>query len=310
MQTQPLIRENVSLAPMTYYKIGGHARYFAKPQNIDELSWVANFIKEKKLRYFILGAGSNVLFDDDGFDGLILSTTALDRSLSSHSNEIEAGASVMVIQLLRLCMSEGIGGFEFLVGVPGNIGGVIFMNAGTKSGEICGALTEVTAYDLATGVTRTLSRTAMNYSYRSQKYLKPHEIVLRGKLKGELSEPKKVQNDVQSLLEARKKSQPIDKPSCGSVFKNPNQAEGIHAWKVISDIGLRGHRIGNAQISELHTNFIVNLGGARASDVRALIDEAKKRAQERLGIVLQEEVKIIAREGGTNIEVDPPASSD
>lgn len=297
-----LIRENVSLAPLTYYKIGGPARYFAQPESVDELAAIADHIKAHKLRYFVLGAGSNVLMPDEGFNGLILSTTKIDRHLASQDAEISVGSSVMVIQLLRHCMSEGIRGFEFLVGIPGNMGGVLYMNGGTKSGEASGAVTELTAFDLLTNKSRTVAKDQMNYSYRAQHFLSNHEVILRGKFKGTRAEPKAVQDEVQGLLASRKKSQPIDKPSCGSVFKNPDPSKNVHAWKVIADCGLRGLKIGNAQISELHTNFIVNLGGARAEDVRALIAEAKKRVHAQLGITLEEEVKIISPDGGKLLE--------
>jgi UDP-N-acetylmuramate dehydrogenase len=293
------IRENVELAPFTYYKIGGPARWLAQPESIEDLQVVAKFVREKNVPYFVLGAGSNVLFNDDGYDGLILQTSKLDRSLhhtisSSGEIEIEVGTSVMVIQLLRHGMLEGIAGLEFLVGIPGNLGGVFYMNAGTTIGDTAGAVTEVTTFDLESGTTRKISKEDLRYEYRTQHFLNKNEIILRGRLRGRSAPPKTVQDEVQALLNKRKASQPIDKPSCGSVFKNPDPARGVHAWKVIADCGLRGFRKGNAQISELHTNFIVNLGGARASDVKALIDEAKKRAREKFGIELHEEVKIVS----------------
>lgn len=296
-----MIRENVALAPLTYYKIGGPARYFAQPQNTDELAQAASFIRANGLRYFVLGAGSNVLVSDKGFDGLVISTAKLERGLACEKNRITAGTSVMVIQLLRLCMSEGIGGFEFLVGIPGNIGGVLYMNAGTKLGEASGTVLELTAYDLATGASRVVPRAQMQYSYRAQHFLGPHEIILRGAFEGQSQDPKLVQDEIQRLLTARKKSQPIDKPSCGSVFKNPSPQTDVHAWKLIANAGLRGHRIGAAQISELHTNFIVNLGGAKAADVKALIEEAKARVFAQCGVRLVEEVRMIECDGGKEL---------
>lgn len=296
-----LIRENVNLAPFTYYKIGGPARYFAQPASVDDLRELSGFLRRENARYFILGAGSNVLIDDAGFEGLVISTSKLDRTLQASGPTIEAGASVPVIQVLRHCMAQGIGGFEFLAGIPGSIGGVVCMNAGTKLGEAEKAIVEVRAFDLALNTSRSILREEMHFEYRSQRFLQPDEMIVRATLCGYASDPRKVQNDLQALLGARSKSQPVDKPSCGSVFKNPEPSRGIHAWKIISDVGLRGHRLGNAQISELHTNFIVNLGGARASDVLALINEAKNRAKNQLGITLEEEVRIIPRDGGRRL---------
>ncbi|MBI3558074.1 MAG: UDP-N-acetylmuramate dehydrogenase [Deltaproteobacteria bacterium] len=293
-----LIRENVTLAPLTYYKIGGPARYFAQPESTHELAAVADFLRDRKIPYFVLGAGSNVLLADEGFGGLVLSTAKLDRTLAAHGDELEVGASVMVIHLLRHCMSEGLAGFELLVGIPGNLGGVLCMNAGTRLGEIESTILAITAYDLATKTERTVLRERMKYSYRAQHFLKPDEIIVRARLKGRKADPASVQTQVQALLTSRKTSQPIDRPSCGSVFKNPDPGKNLQAWKVIADIGLRGHRIGNAQISELHTNFIVNLGGAKAADVKALIELAKSRAKAQCDVILEEEVRIVPPDGG------------
>ena len=297
-----LIRENITLAPLTYYKIGGPARYYAQPESAQHLAELVDFLRDKKVPYFVLGAGSNVLMHDEGFGGLVIHTSKLDRTLTGTGTALQVGASVMVIHLLRHCMSEGLAGFELLVGIPGSLGGVLYMNAGTQKGEIESTITNVTAYDLATKTERTISREALKYSYRAQHYLRPHEIILRGTLEGRKSTPQAVQAEVQALLATRKKAQPIDKPSCGSVFKNPDPATKLQAWKLIADAGLRGHRVGNAQISELHTNFIVNLGGAKASDVTALIDLAKSRVKAQCGVVLEEEVRTIAREGGKLFE--------
>jgi UDP-N-acetylmuramate dehydrogenase len=291
-----LIQVNIPLAPLTYYKIGGPARFLARPESEADLNEISAFLKREKARYFILGAGSNVLFDDRGFDGLVIHTAKLNPTLKRSGAMIETGAATMVIQLLRLCMTEGIEGFEFLVGVPGNLGGVLAMNAGTKLGEADKAVREITAYDLATGKARVIPRDEIRYSYRAQHFLKAHELITGGKLEGRAADPKKVQDEIQNLLANRKRTQPIDKPSCGSVFKNPGLDKG--AWKLIEEAGLRGHRIGNAQISELHTNFIVNLGGAKAADVRALIAEAKARVKNKSGLILEEEVRIVPYDGG------------
>lgn len=284
------IRENVALAPLTYYRIGGPARYYAQPESLEDLAGVFRVLREKGIGYFILGAGSNVLFDDQGFDGLVIHTSKLDRNLRQTVDEIEVGASVMNAQVLRQCMKTGLSGFEFLAGVPGNIGGALFMNAGTKLGDMNSVVESITVYDLKAGRKRTLSRAEIKYGYRSQLFLGANEIIVRAKMKGRPADPKAVQERVKQLLESRRKTQPIDKPSCGSVFKNPGNAA---AWKLIEEVGLRGYRVGNAQFSPLHCNFIVNLGGAKASDVKALIAEAKSRVRSRLNLELEEEVRIV-----------------
>ncbi len=298
---KPYIQENVPLAPLTYYKIGGPAAYYCQPTDGKDLMEATEFIHSKKLPFVILGAGSNVLFDDRGFSGLVIHTSKLGRDIATEgASSVRAGAGAMVIQLLRLAMQKGLSGFEFLVGIPGSIGGVIAMNAGTKLGEAKDVLREVRAYNLATGLDRVIEHSDLKFSYRKQHFLEPTEIILGGVFESTLAEPAQVQNQIQDLLAKRKQSQPIDKPSCGSVFKNPNDAQS--AWKLIADAGLRGKKLGGAQISEMHCNFIVNNGGAKASDVKLLIAEAKIQVLEKFGVELEEEVRIIPYGGFSHEE--------
>lgn len=287
-----MITENVPLKKWTYYKIGGPARYFAQPKTESDLQKTAEFIRKNRLKYFVLGAGSNLLVDDAGFDGVVIQMGGFSR-LKQEGELLVTGAGVLVVQALRLCMAEGLAGLELLAGIPGSMGGVFRMNAGTTLGEIKDVAEEVTAFDLSSSRARTLKKAELSFSYRTQHFLKPHELVTEGKVRVTRAEPKLIQERLRELLEKRKKSQPIEKPSCGSVFKNPDPARGLHAWKCIADAGLRGHQIGKAQISELHTNYIVNLGGASSHDVRALIQLAKKRVLAHSGVELEEEVQYL-----------------
>lgn len=294
-----LLQPNVPLAPYTYYKIGGPSLWFTAPSTIEELQEVASFIAQKKLPYLILGAGSNVLINDAGFAGVVLHTGKLDRSLTHTENVltktlVSAGVSVTVAQLLRYCGTHGLGGLEFLVGVPGNVGGVLYMNAGTKTGEASHALVEVTTFDLKTGRLNVRTQHQTQYAYRTQQYLGPHELIIKGVFQTTPTEKKQTQALIQSMLTARKSAQPIDKPSCGSVFKNP---PGKQAWQLIDQAGLRGKTIGGAQVSEMHTNFIINLGNAKSQDVQDLIAEIKTTVQKQFGLLLEEEVKIIPHQG-------------
>ncbi|HRK01121.1 MAG TPA: UDP-N-acetylmuramate dehydrogenase [Oligoflexia bacterium] len=290
------VKENVSLKKHCYYRIGGNALYFATPRNIDELPELVAWIKKNQLRYYILGAGSNTLFDDLGFNGVVINTSELDTRLTLEGETVDAGCSVTNIQLLRLCMREGLRGLDFLVGIPGNVGGAVFMNAGTQKGEVVDSVFEVSAYNLANEKIRSYSTNKKSFIYRSQTFLAPHEIIIRSKFRISRDQPERVQNDIQDLLLKRKKSQPIDKPSCGSVFQNPSATQS--AWKLISDAGLRGRRAGDAEISTMHCNFIVNNGNAKSADVRSLIELAKKEVKAQFGILLKEEVKIIPQSGG------------
>lgn len=291
------MRENVPLSSHSYYKIGGPAQYFAEPESDGDLTKIAEFLKTRKVPYFILGAGSNVLFDDRGFDGLVLHTGKLNRTIHHEGDRLTLGCSVTVAQALRYCGNHGLGGLEFLVGVPGNIGGVCYMNAGTKTGEASAAVESVTVFNLSNGMRHTYDKDKIHYAYRTQKYLAPHDIVLEATFRVQPASRGEIQERITSMLTTRKAAQPIDKPSCGSVFKNPDPEKNIYAWKVVADCGFRGKIRGGAQVSEMHTNFIVNNGGAKSSDVRGLIEDIKGESKIRFGIQLEEEVKIIPYNG-------------
>ena len=198
--------------------------------------------------------------------------------------------------LLRVAGERGYGGLERLTGIPGSVGGMVTMNAGTHLGEI-GAIveqTEFVGFGSGTGdlEVRTRVHESSDFTYRRNHFLGPQDLILHAVLRVTPEEPAHVKAQIEALYQRRKATQPVDLPSCGSVFMNPREA-GLHAWQVVERLGLKGHRIGNAQISEKHGNFIVNLGGARAAEVRALIRLVKERARSELGIDLHEEVKIL-----------------
>jgi UDP-N-acetylmuramate dehydrogenase len=181
-----------------------------------------------------------------------------------------------------------------MTGIPGSIGGAIKMNAGTHLGETQNRLVRVEVFPLlaehqASSGTQVFEKDQFQFQYRKNLFLPPGSLIWSAEWSIDLKEPSQVKAVIDETLQRRKATQPIDYPSCGSVFKNP-KASGISAWQVIDRLGLRGHRIGNAQFAEKHSNFIINLGGARAADVKALIELAKSRAQSELGISLEEEV--------------------
>jgi UDP-N-acetylmuramate dehydrogenase len=296
------LSENELLSKYTYYRIGGPARLFAFPKTEDDLKWLAQGIAATGIPYFVLGAGSNILVSDQGFDGLViklgrvhLETQLQAESDSNGEKRLVTGGSVAVSSLLRRCAQEGWGGLEFLTGVPGSIGGVVVMNAGTHLGEAKDALSAVEVIPLSgegAGTRVRFSGAELKYQYRKNLFLPSGCVIWSAIWNIRVEEPAAVKAKIDETLSRRKVTQPIDYPSCGSVFKNP-KASGKSAWQVVDQLGLRGHRIGNAQFAEKHSNFIINLGGAKASDVRGLIDLAKARAQQELGISLEEEVMYV-----------------
>jgi UDP-N-acetylmuramate dehydrogenase len=287
--------ENAALAQYTYYRIGGPADLFAFPKTEADLQWLARGIQATGTPYFILGAGSNILVSDRGFRGLVIKVGRIDLGIEwIEPNQIRTGSGVAISTLLRKCAQEGWGGLEFLTGVPGSIGGVVVMNAGTHLGEAQGAVKSVDTLNMKTGERKSFSGEELKFQYRKNLFLPEHTVVLSAHWRVRKELPGTVRSKLDETLARRKATQPIDYPSCGSVFKNP-KSSGKSAWEVVDSLGLRGHRIGNAQISEKHSNFIVNLGGAQASDVKGLIDLVKSRAVAEQGITLEEEVMYVGQ---------------
>ncbi len=277
----------------TYYRIGGPAALIAIPKSIDDLRWLSEGIRQTHAPHFVLGAGSNLLASDQGYAGVAIKMTRLDLSIEMTSpGVVRTGASVAISSLLRRAGAEGWKGFEVWTGIPGSIGGAVAMNAGTHLGEAQAIAHEVEAFSLKAGKLLKFSGSDLKFEYRKNLFLPEDSVVTSASWKISLDDPAKVQAVISETLTRRKASQPIDYPSCGSVFKNP-KSHGLHAWQVIERIGLRGHRIGDAEFSSKHCNFIINLDAAQAADVKALIDLAKSRARDLLGIELEEEVKYL-----------------
>lgn len=289
------------LSRHVYYRIGGPASLVAVPRGAGDLALLAEAMRETALPIFILGLGSNVLIADKGFDGIVVKATRVDLGIEPLAGDrVHTGGSVAVSTLLRRAAAEGWGGLEFLTGIPGSVGGAVRMNAGTHLGESESRLAKVEAFygfcpdgpDAKAprpSETRAFTREEMSFDYRKNLFLPDRALVLSAEWRITREDPSVVKARIDEVLARRKATQPVDLPSCGSVFKNPRES-GLSAWQVLDKLGLRGHRIGGAQVSEKHSNFIVNLGGATASDVRALIELARRRAVEELSITLHEEV--------------------
>jgi len=286
-------KENELLSKYTYYRIGGCADLFCTPRTREDLIRLSSWIRQNKISFRILGAGSNILVSDKGFRGLVVCTRKLNSGIQKLSgpDRLRIGSGMTVASFLGRCSLEGWGGFEFLAGVPGSMGGVAVMNAGTYLGEASNFLCRVEGVSFNTGSVLDFSSAEMVYEYRRNDYLPKDMVIDHIEFLFQRQEsPEITKKAIDSVLKKRKVSQPVDQPSCGSVFKNP-KSTGFHAWQVVEKLGLIGHRIGNAQVSKQHGNFIVNLGGATSSDVKSLIDLIKGRAEQELGILLEEEVK-------------------
>lgn len=279
--------EQEALSKHTTYRIGGPARIFAKPVTKDHLWQIGKYLQNSGEGYFVLGNGSNVLAPDQGFPGVVICTLDLEPGIKIDGKKVLASAGTLNSRLLRECADHGLGGIEYLSGVPGNLGGAIFMNAGTASGWIDSVAKKVEATSLLGGC-RWIE--LLSFSYRKQHFLEPHEIVTAAELQLIPEEPALIKSKLAESSKKRKAAQPIELPSCGSVFQNP---PGKNAWRVVEELGLKGLKQGGAAISEKHSNFIVNLGGATAADVLYLVNRIKKEAKEKLGLEMHQEVVVM-----------------
>jgi len=279
-------RTDEPLSAHTSYRIGGSARYFTLPETKEHLWSIGAYLKATGTPYFLLGNGSNVLAPDEGFPGVVICTKNLTAFMEFEGESVRASAGTLNARLLRACAEKGLGGIDALSGVPGNLGGAVYMNAGTAVGWIEEALFEVEVLHLGGGE-RKVAKAELRYSYREQHYLQPGEMIWAATLKLKREDPDAIRARLAEAIKKPKAAQPIELPSCGSVFRNP---EGKNAWKLIADAGLRGYARGGARFSEKHCNLIVNEGGARKADVLALIEMAREKVRASAGVALQPEV--------------------
>jgi len=266
--------------------IGGAARYLLEVQATDEMQQALKYCHQKKLPYFILGKGSNCLFSDEGFDGLVI-VNKISFLNHSSSSIFHVGSgysfSLLGVQTARL----GYSGLEFASGIPATVGGAVYMNAGANGGETCDALMSVDYID-EQGCLKNFSRRELQFAYRFSPFQK-----LPGAIVGatfELKTDPQARQKQLEILAYRKKTQPLAAKSAGCIFQNP---AGDHAGKLIEACGLKGTNIGGAEVSQVHANFLINKDAATAKELLALISEIKKQVKNMAGIELQSELRII-----------------
>lgn len=281
---------DVALARHTSLRIGGPADAIATPANLAELSAVLGVCTEHALPTIVLGAGFNVLVREGGIRGVVLRLKKLRRIDREGPDliSIEAGASHATIT--RYCVEHALTGLEFGAGIPGTLGGWLAMNAGIGVREMKDVVFDIDILDRTGQHMLQISRDKLDFRYRALEGLEPGSIIVAARLQVEESKRAKVQSEIDRLLADRQASQPTDIPSCGSVFRNPPDH---FAGQLIEAAGLKGAREGAAEISSVHANFIVNHGGATASDVLRLIEHARAKVADETGIRLETEVKLL-----------------
>jgi len=288
------LRKNEPLSAHTTFRTGGPADLFADVKDIDLLKKIIRLAKQSEITYYIIGNGSNMLVADEGFRGLIIRVKPEPELIFGEPDaegnvKVTASAGCTLLKLARRSAESGLAGLEFAAGIPGSVGGAVVMNAGAYGGEIKDRILSADVMNGQTDVI-TLSRDGLELGYRTSIIPKKDYIVLSAVFelpKGDRAESERI---ISELAAKRREKQPLEYPSAGSTFKRP---EGYFAGKLIEDAGLKGFRVGGAQVSEKHAGFVINTGNACSQDIRDLIGEVQKRVFEHSGVHLEPEVKML-----------------
>jgi UDP-N-acetylmuramate dehydrogenase len=279
---------SVELSRYTTLGTGGPARAFAEPTTVAELEELLRRAHEEGLQIAVVGLGSNLLVADEGLDALVLKLRGELAAIEVHGDVLRAGGGAANAVALHRARAAGLGGFEFACAIPGTAGGGVWMNAGAYGGDF----SQVLERALVTSAEGTgwLTPAELGLSYRNSD-LRPGQVVAHVELRLRARPPEEIKAEVRELNATRKAAQPTNRRTFGSVFKNPDHE--LTAGRMLEACGLKGHRIGGAQISPKHANFIENAGDARTEDALALMREARRRAHERFGVELRHEVQLL-----------------
>jgi UDP-N-acetylenolpyruvoylglucosamine reductase len=284
----PMIEESVLLSRFTTLGTGGPARWFAKPTSLDELAAALEWAAEREVSVSVVGLGSNLLVADEGVDGLVLKLGGKLAVAETVDGRLLAGGGAPLAVCLHRARAASLGGFEFTCAIPGTVGGGVKMNAGAYGGDIAAVLERALVVSAARAEWRSPDELGLEYR-RSR--LGAGEVVARAEFRLEPRPPEEIRGTVAEMQAQRKAAQPTNKRTFGSVFKNPDHE--LTAGRMLEACGLRGYRIGGAQISPRHANFIENADGARSADAIALMAEARRRAREEFGVELEHEVQLL-----------------
>ena len=306
------VKENVSLAPLTTFKIGGPARYFVEISDKNELLEAFDFVSKKNLKYFILGGGSNLLISDKGFDGVVIKIKLTEFNIDKKQNVFVVGSGISLAKIVRESAVEGMSGMEWAAGIPGTIGGAIRGNARAFGKDTGTVIESVEFLDVNELKIKNFNNNECEFSYWGSIFKKKENLViLSAKIKLESGDKSKSQEEITNIIKKRIAVQPQGVGSPGSFFLNPvvtkaelhqefekdkgvkSKDDKLPAGWIIDQAGLRGKKIGGAMVSEKHANFIVNTGNATAEDVMMLASYIKQQVRDKYGIQLESEVNYV-----------------
>ncbi len=283
-------KEQLSLAAHTTFRIGGPAALAAFPESAEQVRTVLLACREYGVPCALVGNGSNLLCPDEGFCGCVLFTTAM-KDITVDNTVITAGAGASLASICCTARDRGLTGLAFAYGIPGTLGGAICMNAGAYGGEIGDCIIDVTHLDTETGDLITTPRTACGFAYRTSGFASRHCIVLSARLETEYGSTDIIRAEMEDIAARRREKQPLEYPSAGSAFK---RYPGRFTAQLIDEAGLKGYTVGGAQVSEKHAGFIINRGGAAASDVLSLMEQITERIETLHGIRIEPEIRLLA----------------
>ncbi len=292
------LRTDEIMKPHTSFRVGGPAQIYVEPESGEEICDLICAAKAAGLPFFLMGNGSNLVISDEGIDGLVI---RLGESFSEIRSEedpsdpecvrITATAGTLLIRLSSFAAKAGLTGLEFASGIPGSLGGAVFMNAGAYGHDMSEVVDKVISIS-PSGERKTWKREELQFGYRKSRFMKEGGIVTEVELLLRKGDPEAIASSIREYTEKRTKSQPLQFPSAGSMFKRP---EGHYTGALIEQAGLKGFSIGGAQVSEKHAGFVINKGEATASDIDALVKHIQKTIQDQFGVSLEREVRFIGR---------------
>ena len=285
------VKKNESLSGYTTMRTGGNAEYIVFPESAEGIVALCKELDDNSVRYIVIGKGSNLLFPDEGFNGVVVCTEKIDF-IKVNGKEISAGCGASLIKLSRAACDASLGGLEFAYGIPGTVGGAVYMNAGAYDGEVSMIVKSVSCYDTVEKKLLVLDNESCDFSYRNSIFEKSGNryIITDAVFNLEHKDKNEISAQMNDYMTRRRDKQPLEYPSAGSAFK---RAPGYFTAKLIDESGLKGYTVGGAQVSEKHAGFIINRGNATSDDVRSLISHIQKTVLEKNGVELESEIRII-----------------
>jgi UDP-N-acetylmuramate dehydrogenase len=278
---------NEPLKKYTTWRVGGPADILYRPENSEQCAEVLKLAWRHQVPVTFLGVGSNVLVADEGIRGLVIQTEGF-REVFWRESEVTVGSGVLLSHLSRLAAERGLSGLEYAAGIPGSLGGAVMMNAGAYGSSLDQVMVSVKSLDLE-GKIRKYRKDELNLSYRYSIFKKKKELIIETTLSLQPGNVQEIKQIMTGYLQARREKQPLELPNAGSIFKNT----GLGAGRLIEGVGAKGWRVGDAQVSEKHGNFIVNLGEAKAGEIIALIKEVQEAVRQKYNVELETEVVLL-----------------